>query len=369
MGCGGDDPGAPDPSRDEDPSSLVDGSLLNQSRPDAGHTADASVPNNSNPNACATVSNGVELQPVHLAFAFDVSGSMGMGDKPYHDKALKWDPVVSATRAFFAAESSAGLTASLTFFPSESERALCNASEYTTPDVAMTSLPSALFGDAITKVTPATKADWRVGTPTLAVMKGSATFVESYRKTHEGRYAVVLVTDGYPQSCAAADDINLVAAEAKRALGKDQQTFVIGVANPKLAGAPDTVSNLHLIAAAGGTEKAVLIDTGDPAATAAAFGKAIDQIRQAAISCSVAIPETQTGADFDKRAVVVHYDSGSKSTELSYDKSCAGSNAWHYDNADAPTEIELCKSTCDAVRADSKAKLSVDFACEPILVI
>jgi hypothetical protein len=200
-------------------------------------------------------------------------------------------------------------------------------------------------------------------------MRGSATFVESYRKTHEGRYAVVLVTDGYPQSCKGADDINLVAAEAKKALANDQQTFVIGVANPKVGDAPDTVTNLHLIAAAGGTDKAVLINTGDPAATASAFGKAIDQIRQAAVSCSVAIPATQSGVDFDKSAVVVRYDSGTKSTELSYDKSCTGSNGWHYDNADAPTEIELCKSTCDAVRADSKAKLSVDFACEQTIVI
>jgi len=354
---------------------LLDGALHNQSRPDAGLSADGSVVQNSNPTACATVTNGVELQPVHLAFAFDVSGSMGAGDKPYHDKALKWDPVVSATRAFFAAPSSAGITASMTFFPSDNKLALCNASEYTAPDVPMTMLPSPLFSDAITKVTPGTeltpgtKVEWRSGTPTVAVMKGSATFVESYRKTHEGRYAVVLVTDGYPQSCGAADDINLVAAEAKKALAKNQQTFVIGVANPKVAGAPDTVSNLHLIAAAGGTSKAVLIDTGDPTATASAFGKAVDQIRQAAVSCSIAIPATQSGADFDKRAVVVHYDSGTKSTELSYDKSCAGSNSWHYDNADAPTEIELCKSTCDAVRADSNAKLSVDFACEQTIVI
>ena len=66
----------------EDPSSLVDGALQNQSRPDAGLSADGSVAHESDPTACATVSNGVELQPVHLAFAFDVSGSMGAGDLP-----------------------------------------------------------------------------------------------------------------------------------------------------------------------------------------------------------------------------------------------------------------------------------------------
>jgi hypothetical protein len=351
---------------------LVDGSLAIHSHSDAGQTEDSSVAPSSEPSACATVTNGVELQPVHLAFAFDVSGSMGAGDKAWHDKTLKWDPVVKATNAFFAAPSSAGITASLTFFPSASKSTTtkCSASEYTTPDVAMTMLPSPLFSAAITKVTPATKLDWRGGTPTVAVMHGSATFVESYRKTHEGgRYAVVLVTDGYPEGCTGADDINLVANEAKKALANDQQTFVIGVANPKLPGAPDTVSNLHQIAAAGGTKEAVLIATEDPAATASAFGAAIDLIRKAAISCSVAIPSTESGADFDKRAVIVHYDSGTKSTQLSYDTSCSGSNGWHYDNVDAPTQIELCKSACDTVRADSNAKLSVDFACEQTIVI
>ena len=50
---------------------------------------------------CTAEFAAAELRPVHLAFAFDVSGSMGKLDEPYHDPALKWRPVVAATRAFF----------------------------------------------------------------------------------------------------------------------------------------------------------------------------------------------------------------------------------------------------------------------------
>ena len=48
--------------------------------------------------SCASAHAEAELLPVYLAFAFDVSGSMGKGDKPWHDRTLKWDPVVAAIR-------------------------------------------------------------------------------------------------------------------------------------------------------------------------------------------------------------------------------------------------------------------------------
>jgi hypothetical protein len=38
---------------------------------------------------------------VHLAFAFDVSGSMGQGDEPWHDRTLKWDPDIRGDQGIF----------------------------------------------------------------------------------------------------------------------------------------------------------------------------------------------------------------------------------------------------------------------------
>jgi hypothetical protein len=107
---------------------------------------DASTSPSGDPSCEATATGEARLEPVRLAFAFDVSGSMGKLDYPYHDPTLKWEPVVAATKAFFTDPASTGISASLTFFPidaDESER--CDANSYDTPDVPMTALPSTAF--------------------------------------------------------------------------------------------------------------------------------------------------------------------------------------------------------------------------------
>jgi hypothetical protein len=320
--------------------------------------------------ACATAAISTELQPVHLAFAFDVSGSMGKGDEPWHDKALKWDPVVLATRTFFEDPSSDGLSASLTFFPDDGgDDERCVEDAYEEPDVAMTALPSAAFGEAIDAIEPESEDDWRGGTPTVFVTRGTASFIESYRQDHEGRYAIVLVTDGYPQGCDDEDDtIEAVVSVIEDARETGIATYVIGVANPPVDDAPDTVSDLHALAAAGGTEQAYLIDTGDPEATASAFTQAIAAIRDTAIACELAIPDPPNGKTFDKERVAVHFTLGSGAQQsLPYDASCSGGAGWHYDEPASPSTIVLCASTCEAVQGDTQAAFEVEFACEKLL--
>jgi hypothetical protein len=367
MACASDEGGARAGEEEQNSSNAFgDGSVASG---DAGVKPDSGRKPIS--NTCATVTTGVDLQPVHLAFAFDVSGSMGNGDRPYYDRTLKWDPVVSATKSFFASDGAKGLSASLTFFPGPNESKICSSSEYDQPDVAFTALPSPAFASAIDAIAPKNDSDWRSGTPTLAVMQGTAKFVANARGQEDGRYAIVLVTDGYPQLCSGdANKVDSVVAEAKVQLGNDLPTYVIGVANPAGKGGPDTVSDLHRIAAAGGTSKAVLIDTGNPAATASAFSAAIEQIRQATISCELTIPsEAEAGRAFDKSSVAVNYDGAAGPTKLIYDKACSGSMGWHYDDVNNPTQIVLCDQTCNTVRKDSTAKLGVEFACEPIIAI
>ncbi|WP_437538261.1 vWA domain-containing protein [Sorangium sp. So ce726] len=323
--------------------------------------------------ACATQSASADLQPVYLAFAFDVSGSMGMGDEPWYDRELKWEPVVAATKQFFGDPLSEGINASLRFFPSEDEDRdeKCSAETYETPEVPMTALPSARFAEAIDAVTPAPDADWRGGTPTLYVMQGTISFVEAQRRATPGRYAIVLVTDGYPAGCGdRANRIEPVADAAAGALADGVPTYVIGVDNPPVEGAPHDLDNLHDIADAGGTEQAYLIDTGNPGATSAAFKAAIDAIRGASVSCTVEIPPAPDGRTFDAQRVRVTYQSGDGNpTALSYDQECASENAWRYDSAANPTQIVLCDSTCATIQADPEAALGVDFTCEDVIVI
>ncbi|WP_437516608.1 vWA domain-containing protein [Sorangium sp. So ce1099] len=324
--------------------------------------------------ACATETAKADLEPVYLAFAFDVSGSMGKGDELWHDKSLKWDPVVAATKQFFADPLSQGLNASLRFFPSAGDDddtdTKCDAETYLTPEVPMTPLPSPAFAEAIDAVTPETSDDWRGGTPTLFVMQGTISYVTAQRQATPGRYAIVLVTDGYPAGCGSRyNQVSLVADEAAIALADEIPTYVIGVANPPIEGAPETVKDMDDVAVAGGTEHAYLIDTGNPAATAAAFKAAVDAIRGAAVSCTVAIPAAPDGRTFDAQKVRVTYTSGDEAIALTYDQECETEEAWRYDSAENPTQIVLCDSTCAAIQADPAAALGVDFTCEDVITI
>jgi hypothetical protein len=309
---------------------------------------------------CSADFAATELRPVHLAFAFDVSGSMGKLDKPYHDPALKWRPVVAATRAFFEDPRSTGISASLSFFPAESKK--CEAATYATPDVPMTELPSDAFGEAIAVIDPDNGAEWRGNTPTLAVVQGNTQYLlEQIDATPGATHALVLVTDGTPNGC---DDDSIESVEAAiEDVADSFPTYVIGVRNPEGKGGPDEVSSLEGLAVAGGTEAAIFIDTGDPDQTAEDLTAAIDRIRQSSITCDATIPPAPAGTRFDPALVNVSTEVGGKGADLTYDPTCEAESAWRFDDADDPSSIVLCPSTCDAVQGDSTAKLSVGFGC------
>ncbi|HVW26342.1 MAG TPA: vWA domain-containing protein [Polyangiaceae bacterium] len=314
--------------------------------------------------ACTrTASAETELAKVHLAIAFDISGSMGKLDKPYYDPTLKWDPVVTAMKAFFTDPASSNLFASLVFFPIDSgESKRCSSDSYTKPDVPMTALPSGVFGDAIDAVTPKTMSDWRGGTPTLAVVQGTYAFVAPLAKADTGsKYALLLVTDGYPEGCSSDDDKIDTVVAAVKGFANELPTYVIGISNPP--GGPDTVTNLNDIAAAGGTDRAFIIQTGDPTATVKAFQDAVSSIQMSQLSCDFEIPPPPAGQSFDPTRANVTYASGDTERALDYDASCKSDSAWRFDDETAPKRMILCDATCAQVRADPGAVLRVDFGC------
>jgi len=317
--------------------------------------------------ACATESTTTELLPVFLVFGFDRSGSMGQGDFAWHDQTLKWDPVSQATQTFFADPASAGFSASLTFFPRAGEaETRCDAATYATPEVPMTPLPSPLFATALNQVPNET---WIGGTPTLAIVEALITYTEAQATATPGRYAIVLVTDGYPQGC---DGVTIQGvADLAQSVAAQYPTYVIGIANPPIDGAPETVADLNQIAVAGGTGQAFLIDTGNASATAAAFSAAIEQIRGSSISCDLNIPPPPDGSNFDKEKVAVNYTSGATGVvdQLVYDPDCTTQRGWHYDDPANPTLIQICDVPCAVIQGDRTASLSVDFVCERIIEI
>ena len=182
-------------------------------------------------------------------------------------------------------------------------------------------------------------------------------------------YVIVLVTDGVPTTCSDdQNDINNVAAVAAAVAG-EIPTYVIGVNTPDASttGDPDAdgIANLHLIAEQGGTGQAFIIDTGDPVLTSEEFKNVVEQIRESAFTCNVNIPEPPDGEEFDKEKVNVSYSNALGTTELTYDPDCQDQFGWRYDNADAPTLIEMCSQVCEDIKADvmNEGALSVEFGC------
>lgn len=313
--------------------------------------------------ACARESREAMKDDVYLLFAFDVSGSMGKMDKAWHDRALKWEPVVAATRAFFEGAESEGMSASMTFFPAEEDR--CESDSYQEPDVAMSPLPSDAFGEAMDAIGA---EDWRGGTPTLHVLQGLFGQIDGMREQMPGSYVVVLVTDGYPQDCDddSIESVASLVAEHAEAVS----TYVIGVENPPVEDAPDTTTNLAQIAEAGGTEQAYLIDTGDPQRTIARFSEAIDAIRGLSfVPCELPIPAPPDGRTFDKTRVSVSLQAASGTTQLEYSGDCSEPLGWRYDDEGAPTEIALCPAACEQLEAAADPKLDVAFECEQVIVL
>jgi hypothetical protein len=328
-----------------------------------------------------------------LAFTFDVSASMGSHDEPYYSRAMKWDPVVAATKAFFADTTSVGVSAALTFFPNDQATltgtgfggggmgmgmggggiqrggASCDAANYETPDVPLTPLPSDAFATAIDSVTPADDDTWRLGTPTGPALEGTLAMIQALRETDaNSKYVIVLVTDGAPALCSEEqDDIENVAAVAATALADGIQTYVIGVANPvteEEPTPPDDTGNLLAIAQAGGTEQAFIVDTNDPAQTVTDFKSVIEGIRENGFSCEVLIPQPPEGETFDKEKVNVNFTNAQGETPFVYDPTCTERYAWRYDDEAAPTVIELCETVCGDIKAQSDGELSVQFGCK-----
>lgn len=319
-------------------------------------------PTNEVEVVCAAQSAASELRQVYLAFALDVSASMGQGARRF---GLKWLPVITAAEAFFSEQESAALSASLTFFPAQNNNTWCEDASYVVPDVPQTQLPSDAFTSAITALNRTPNAqNWRTATPTLAVFNGTVASLNAIDDpSASATRAVVLVTDGVPQNCTQdANNVALV-AEAVRASG--MRTFVVGVANlPEENG--ENLDNLNIIAEAGGTERAFIVQTGDPAQTEAEFKAVIDDIRGVSVSCNIEIPLPPTGTEFIPEKVNVKYSSsgGEIAVDLSYDPGCTSPDSWRYDDPSAPETIVLCGDTCGTVQRDVTASLNVEFGCE-----
>jgi hypothetical protein len=200
----------------------------------------------------------------------------------------------------------------------------------------------------------------------------------------------VLVTDGQPNACGKVSDVATV-ARVGWGTGAGVRTFVVGITSVGtscgLDPNPPNVPDLDSVAAAGGTDKAIMIDaTANPAQQ---MTDALNHIRQSItttktvtkteiqrtkVACQFTIPAPPAGQTFDRDKVNIQFTDAAGAKRPIYKVAslaeCAstGDFAWYYDNPGAPAQILLCPTTCTQVQAESAgADLSPDAAGDPLV--
>ena len=149
-----------------------------------------------------------------------------------------------------------------------------------------------------------------------------------------------------------------ITAEAKTAFEGSPSipTYLIGVGTH--------LASMNAIAAAGGTEKAYLVDLSDPGKIKGIFQNVLEQIRSQNLSCDFAIPSPPDGQSLEFNAVNVVFErSDNKFEILEYSTDCSKGTGWKYDNPNAPQNVTLCPTTCSNVQSDAGGKLKLAFGC------
>ncbi len=305
-----------------------------------------------------------ESVPLDLYLMFDQSGSMAT-EVDAETGAQRIDVVREAVRAFLEDEQSVGIGVGIGYFGHQPLRETsCEPGDYSEPEVGIGPLPgheSALL-DSLEARQPTGE------TPTGAAIRGACDYVASYRADHPGRApSILLVTDGEPKAplsedtCAPTLDDAVLAAEACF-LESGIRTYVLGV-GPSL-------TNLRVIAEAGGTKQAYLaeLDNTDQVLNAlrAVRGSAL-------LPCEMTLSEQDVGSDgvefgsstlayLDDECVYVSIP------EVKGEAACEdGADGFYFDDPEAPGRIILCEATCGDVKSTGQ-QLFYSLGC-PLSVV
>jgi len=283
--------------------------------------------------------------PLDIQIIFDQSGSMAtVVDESTGE--TRMDAVFQAVQAFVADSESAGMGVGLSLFGYQPIGATtCDPGDYDDAAVPIATLPA--NADPLLASLGAVLPTGE--TPTAAAIVGGCRIAAEHRAENPGRAVVnLIVTDGEPKApvTSKSTDCNPTLAEAVGAAqaclndGAGIPTYVLGV-GPSL-------DNLDQIAAAGGTEHAYLVADD----SASGVLDALNRVRaSAAIPCDFPIDASSPNLDFDQTSVVT-LDANCELTSLKHVESSAScdSGGFYFDDAESPSNILLCESTCGAVK-------------------
>ncbi|HEX4338960.1 MAG TPA: hypothetical protein VH062_23800 [Polyangiaceae bacterium] len=296
-----------------------------QSRDDAG--------------ACTGDQAAAEKIQLDLYVMIDQSLSMTAPDA---SGMTRWAAVTGALQQFYQSPDSAGIGVGQQFFGLGLLGSSCTATDYQTPEVEIAPLPGNLM--------PLTSSLAMHGpssvTPTPAALQGAILHAQDWKmKNPAHAVAVLLVTDGEPDLCGLVPDV--VNAATAGAMGTPPvQTFVLGVGT--------SLDALNQVAMAGGSGQAYIVS--GTTNVAGSVLDALNKIRAAtALPCQFTLPAPDPSKppfDYDK-VNVVYTPQGAAQQVVYYTADPAACNpmqlAWHYDDINKPTRIELCPDTCNAI--------------------
>jgi len=249
------------------------------------------------------------------------------------------------------------------------ETSVCDAGVYAKPEQEIANLPGAT-DSLIASLDAQSPAG---NTPTGPALRGALQQATSWAVSHpDHRVVAVLVTDGAPSNCSPLniDAIGDIAADAVAA-STSIKTVVIGVLSPADV-ADGLATNLNSVASAGGTEKAIIVDTTKD--ITAQFSSALDSIRTDPLACDFVIPEPKPGKELDFSRVNVSFTKGKQKTDLYYVESVDNcdpeTGGWYYDSdprRGEPTKILVCPSNCEAFQATTGYAAEVALGCATIV--
>jgi hypothetical protein len=313
---------------------------------------------------CASESREARAVPTDLMVLVDQSGSMTL-------EGSRWDPTATALKAFFQNSMFDGLGVGLQYFPLGASKtedpAICQSPNYVMPDVPIGALPdnsgalvASVDAHHFTAAEGDAPAHW--GTPTRPAVEGVLQYLASYQAQHlDRRLYLLLATDGLPSKLCTGNDIDGIATvlAVAAALTPPVQTFVIGIGE---------IARLNTLAMAGGTGNAAFIVDAVGTQTQAQFSAALEAIRHTALPCEFTIPEPSVGR-IDPGQVNVELTNGAGKVtfpKVTAASSCvAGETGWYYDDDAAPTQVIMCPSACDTLKAGN-AKIDIVFGCKTV---
>jgi hypothetical protein len=239
----------------------------------------------------------------------------------------------------------------------------CNVGPYAAPAVPIAELPAA--ADALVASIGAQVPTGQ--TPTGPALDGAIRQAREYAAAHADHTVVALLaTDGLPTECEPleSDEVGAIARAGFEGT-PSIRTFVIGVFGPEEAEAP---RNLDVIAQAGGTEQAFIVDTsGD---VGEQFLAALAAIRGSKLACEFRIPSPANGMTLDYGLVNVAFTENGATRQLfgvAGAGACGTDDGWYYDDPTMPTRIILCPSSCTAIQSGNGGSVEIELGCQTIV--